>query len=95
MCHKFRMKTLVLQGMIAVLSVRPVQCRTPLTIAGFVDINVTENGWSSAGVVPAIEMALEDVNAREDLLSEYYLRWHPVDSKVRIRNMILCFSHEA
>ncbi len=40
-------------------------------------------GWDGSGCVPAIEMALEHINARKDILPEYELRAVWADTKVR------------
>lgn len=57
--------------------------KIPITLAGFADIHLTsDEGWSSAGVIPAIMMALDDVNARDDILRDYELKINLADSKV-------------
>ncbi|XP_077991830.1 gamma-aminobutyric acid type B receptor subunit 2-like [Glandiceps talaboti] len=54
--------------------------KTKLAVLGFVPVNIT-SGWSSGGIIPAIEMALDDVNNRSDLLSDYELTCQLVDDK--------------
>lgn len=46
---------------------------------------MTGNGWSGGGsCLPAVEMALEDINAREDILKDYILTYKWIDSEVRM-----------
>ncbi|XP_077986164.1 gamma-aminobutyric acid type B receptor subunit 2-like [Glandiceps talaboti] len=47
--------------------------KIPLTLIGLMSFEV-EDGWSGGGVVPAVEMAVEDVNRNLDILSGYELR---------------------
>ncbi|XP_077991826.1 gamma-aminobutyric acid type B receptor subunit 2-like isoform X1 [Glandiceps talaboti] len=54
--------------------------KTKLTLLGFVPVENT-SAWSSGGIIPAIEMALDDVNNRSDILSDYELTWQWVDDK--------------
>ena len=39
-------------------------------------------GWVSAGGVPAIQLALDDINANDSVLPEYTLRYQLTDTKV-------------
>ena len=39
----------------------------------------------------ATEMAIEEINNRSDILPEYKLNLHSVDSKVRIQEFLFCF----
>ena len=56
--------------------------KTALYLMGFASIKIGANGWSSAGVIPAIEMAVADVNARDDLLADYELFVDMKDTEV-------------
>lgn len=58
--------------------------RKPIHVMGFASINIEADGWSSAGCIPAIEMALHDLNARPDILADYELRVDMKDTRVRI-----------
>nr|XP_006814354.1 PREDICTED: gamma-aminobutyric acid type B receptor subunit 1-like [Saccoglossus kowalevskii] len=49
-----------------------------LAIAGLMPV-YTDGGWSAAGVVPAIEMAVSDVNSRFDVLPGYKLKLYLKD----------------
>ena len=40
-------------------------------------------GWVSAGGVPAIQLALDDINANDSVLPGYTLRYELTDTKVR------------
>ncbi|XP_013398210.1 gamma-aminobutyric acid type B receptor subunit 2-like [Lingula anatina] len=51
-----------------------------LTLVMFAEINVKE-GWNSAGVVPALEMAVHDVNADPNVLPGYHLNYVAMDTK--------------
>lgn len=52
-----------------------------LYLMGFGAIDIV-GGWSSAGIIPAIQMAIDDVNDRPDILAGYQLIVHMRDSKV-------------
>ena len=39
-------------------------------------------GWVSAGGVPAIQLALDDINANDSVLPEYTLKYQLTDTKV-------------
>ena len=69
----------------------PVANRTALYLMGLVTVEIGSAGWSSAGVVPALQMAMRDVNARQDLLPGYELRLHMKDTKVSHTNMTESF----
>ncbi|XP_072047292.1 gamma-aminobutyric acid type B receptor subunit 2-like isoform X2 [Amphiura filiformis] len=47
------------------------ETKIPLYIGGLLSFS---GGWDASGLVPGIDYALEQINAREDLLSEYDLR---------------------
>lgn len=53
-----------------------------LVIGGLAGIDIQNEGWSSAGVIPAVELALERVNNHSDILKDYYLDIEWKDSKV-------------
>ena len=56
----------------------------PLTLQGF--LPMTGSGWPGGGAcLPAVMMALRDVNAREGLLDGYNLTYTWVDTQVRER----------
>lgn len=53
-----------------------------LYIGGFFGVNIQEGAWSTAGVIPALEMALEHVNSDPSILVDYQLKYVWNDSKV-------------
>lgn len=55
-----------------------------LTIGGIFPMS---GSWAGGvGCLPAVEMALEDVNSRLDILPDYHLEMQSDDSKVRQQN---------
>ncbi|XP_070563127.1 gamma-aminobutyric acid type B receptor subunit 2-like [Ptychodera flava] len=52
-----------------------------LAIAGLMPISTPNGGWNAAGVVPAIEMAIEDVNKRQGVLDGYKLNLYLSDDQ--------------
>ena len=56
--------------------------KSRLVIGGLAGIKVDGQGWSSKGVVPAVELALERVNKHSDILKDYHLGIEWKDSKV-------------
>ena len=60
---------------------------------GIKDKNITIGGifpmsgsWAGGqGCLPAVQMALEDVNSRDDILSEYHLNMDFDDSQVKFK----------
>ena len=55
--------------------------RKELYIGAFFGVNITD-GWSTAGVIPAFEMALHHVNNNPNILTDYELKYVWRDSKV-------------
>ena len=53
-----------------------------LYIGGLFGVNVKNGGWSTAGVIPALEMALEHVNSDPGILVNYQLKYVWNDSRV-------------
>lgn len=56
-----------------------------LYIGTFYDVNVSSKGWSSKGVMPAVQMALDHVNQNQSILPGYTLHEDSRDSKVSKR----------
>lgn len=54
-----------------------------LNVGAYFEVNTTNRGWNSAGVWPAVQLAAEHVNQRNDVLPGYRLRLHVKDSRVR------------
>lgn len=55
--------------------------RKELYIGAFFGVNITD-GWSTAGVISAFEMALHHVNNNPNILTDYELKYVWRDSKV-------------
>lgn len=53
-----------------------------LYIGGFFAKNIKDGGWSSAALIPALEMALDHVNNDSNILVDYQLKYVWRDSKV-------------
>lgn len=53
-----------------------------LYIGGFFAKNIKAGGWSSAALLPAMEMALDHVNNDSTILEDYQLKYVWRDSKV-------------
>lgn len=56
--------------------------KTELWVGVFSTVDTSGGGWNSAGVLPAIEMAVEDVNNDSSILTDYTLRMSWRDTKV-------------
>ncbi|XP_070535176.1 gamma-aminobutyric acid type B receptor subunit 2-like [Ptychodera flava] len=56
------------------------QNKTKLILAGFVPTH-PNSSWSGSGMIPAIELALDDVNNRSDILQDYELLWEWKDDE--------------
>ncbi|ELT89459.1 hypothetical protein CAPTEDRAFT_22458, partial [Capitella teleta] len=54
-----------------------------LHLMGFASISVETSGWNSAGCVPGIEIAIADLNDRDDILAGYELVVDMKDTRVR------------
>lgn len=55
-----------------------------LCVGAFLTVDVSAGGWSSEGVLPAIEMAVQDVNNDSTVLTEYELKMMWRDTKVGV-----------
>ena len=53
-----------------------------LYIGGFFGVKITDGGWSTAAVMPALEMALDHINNDSNILTDYQLKFVWRDSKV-------------
>lgn len=58
------------------------QNKNEIWIGAFLTVDVSGGGWSSEGVLPAIEMAIEDVNNDSAVLANYTLNMKWRDTKV-------------
>ena len=57
-----------------------------LYIGTFYAVSVSSKGWSSKGVMPAVQMALDHVNKNQSILPGYMLQEDWRDSKVSRRH---------
>ena len=55
--------------------------KIPLYLAGFFAMGVRGN-WDGSGILPAVDMAIEHVNERSDILTDYVLKMEWTDSEV-------------
>lgn len=69
-------------GMALVLLSSCKATKRELWIGGFFTVDVSDGGWSSAGVLPSVQMALADVNNSTKLLKDYILKMDWRDTKV-------------
>lgn len=53
-----------------------------LWVGAFSTVDTSGGGWNSAGAIPAIEMAVEDVNNDSSILTNYTLKMSWRDTKV-------------
>lgn len=60
-----------------------------LWLGAFLTVNISDGGWRSAGILPALQMAVEDVNNRSDILRDYTLKMSWRDTRVSVLNSIL------
>ena len=61
--------------------------RTPISLGGFFSFGGNEgNSWDTSGILAAVEMAIELVNEREDLLVDYELKLVWNDTKVSFQS---------
>ena len=60
-----------------------------LYIGGFFGVNIKDGAWSSAALIPALEMALDHVNNDSTILTNYSLKYHWRDSKVWDKYILL------
>ena len=60
------------------------ESRIPIYLGGFFSFGANEgNAWDTSGILAAVEMAIEHVNDRQDILTDYELKMVWNDTKVR------------
>ena len=76
---------LEMRNVLAVLFIMATPClgnKTVLRIGTFYTFDISEGGWQSVGALPAILMALNDVNNNPGILQNYTLDLSLRDTKV-------------
>ncbi|XP_072016479.1 gamma-aminobutyric acid type B receptor subunit 1-like [Amphiura filiformis] len=63
-------------------------CKIPIYLGGFFSLSGV---WDSSGILPAVEMALDHINARSDILPEYDLKmvWNDTQCTAAIGTRVL------
>lgn len=89
--HKICFVTVPILAIILILSKfnfgHEIRKSKNLTIGGIFPMS---GSWAGGiGCKPAVEMALEDVNARMDILEDYHLHMQSDDSKVSVDLLIV------
>ena len=54
-----------------------------LNVGAYFEFSTINGGWNSAGVWPAVQLAMEHVNQRNDVLPWYRFKLHLKDTRVR------------
>lgn len=66
--------------------------KIPLTIGGVFDIDTKEGSENSAGMIPIVRMAIRDVNACPNTLTDYELQLDIKDVKCTVSDAIYAFT---
>lgn len=61
---------------------RCCQTKETLYIGGLFGIGTSRGGWNSAGIIPAVQMAIDEINNSSDILKDYHLELLIKDSQV-------------
>ena len=67
---------------------RCCQTKETLYIGGLFGLDTSRGGWNSAGIIPAVQMAIDEINNSSDILKDYHLELLIKDSQVSKRNDI-------
>ena len=73
---------LLMKGLICVLLKSVISEKSTLHIGGFIEANTTDKGWNSAGIRPAIDLAVTQINNSTDILPNHTIQIHWKDTKV-------------
>lgn len=73
-----------MKGLIWVLLKTVFSEESTLHIGGFIEVNTTDKGWNSAGIRPAIDLAVRQINNRSDILPNHRIQIHWKDTKVTV-----------
>lgn len=61
---------------------RCCQTKETLYIGGLFGIDASRGGWNSAGIIPAVQMAIDEINNSSGILKDYHLELLIKDSQV-------------
>ena len=61
---------------------RPCQTKETLHVGGLFGLDTSRGGWNSAGIVPAVQMAIDEINNSSEYLRDYHLELLIKDSQV-------------
>lgn len=79
---------LLTKGLICILlKTVVVSEKSVLHIGGFIEVNTTDKGWNSAGIQPAIDLAVKQINNRSDILPNHTIQIHWKDTKVSLHKI--------
>ena len=67
---------------------RSCQSKETLYIGGLFGLDTARGGWSSAGIIPAVQMAIDDINNSSKCLKDYHLELLIKDSQVRMNLLV-------
>lgn len=67
---------------------RSCQSKETLYIGGLFGLDTARGGWSSAGIIPAVQMAIDDINNSSECLKDYHLELLIKDSQVRMNLLV-------
>lgn len=65
------------------------QTKETLYIGGLFGLDTSRGGWNSAGIIPAVQMAIDEINYSSDILKDYQLKLLIKDSQVSKTNVFL------
>ena len=70
---------------ISLVQSQTVSRKKNLYLGGFFAVELTEQNWRGGGIIPSVQMAIDDINNRSDILTDYNLvvLWN--DTKVTIK----------
>lgn len=61
---------------------RCCQAKETLYIGGLFGLDTSRGGWNSAGIIPAVQMAIDDINNSSEYLKDYHIELLIKDSQV-------------
>ena len=70
---------------------RCCQTKETLYVGGLFGLDTSRGGWNSAGIIPAVQMAIDEINNSSDILKDYHLELLIKDSQVGKTNDYLFF----